>query len=209
MTRLRWQPIVHRRIVFPIPSVASADRRDFLFLHLLASALSQTTGSRVMRLGDLLVARGLATPTKVYQALQRQRAQGGRIGTHLVAMGVLSPKALMTVVSDQRDIGSAVDLCEHALTRLRTSYGDDNPQTNRARYTLSRALFAAGQPNEAAGHAEAALAALSNALGWEHQWTKDAIVHAHEVREALSQQDKLELEQSDDQEHSQRVTSNT
>ena len=41
-----------------------------------------------MRLGDILVARGMVTVAQVEEALTRQTAEGGRLGDNLVALGI-------------------------------------------------------------------------------------------------------------------------
>jgi predicted ATPase with chaperone activity len=50
-----------------------------------------------MRLGDLLVARRLVTIPDIDKALERQRAQGGRLGENLVALGLLTAEQLAAV----------------------------------------------------------------------------------------------------------------
>jgi len=47
-----------------------------------------------MRLGDLLVRVKLVSQAEVYTALDRQAAQGGRLGENLVAIGAISQEAL-------------------------------------------------------------------------------------------------------------------
>lgn len=52
-----------------------------------------------MRLGELLVGWGLATPADIAAALQRQTSQGGRIGENLVALGILTHEQLASVIN--------------------------------------------------------------------------------------------------------------
>jgi hypothetical protein len=43
-----------------------------------------------MSLGGLLVGRGLVTLDDIDVALERQRAEGGRLGDNLIALGLLT-----------------------------------------------------------------------------------------------------------------------
>ena len=52
-----------------------------------------------MQLGDMLIARGLATPTDIEAALARQVTEGGRLGENLVAMGLLTADQIAEVVN--------------------------------------------------------------------------------------------------------------
>ncbi|HXC30110.1 MAG TPA: hypothetical protein VNV38_19305 [Stellaceae bacterium] len=52
-----------------------------------------------MRLGELLVGWGLATPADVATALERQAVQGGRLGEILVAVGILTQEQLASVIN--------------------------------------------------------------------------------------------------------------
>jgi len=56
------------------------------------------------RLGELLVERGLATPSEVRQALALQKEVGGLIGALLVRLGAVSEDKLLETVSDQLGI---------------------------------------------------------------------------------------------------------
>jgi predicted ATPase with chaperone activity len=51
-----------------------------------------------MRLDEVLVARRLVTVADIEAALERQRAQGGRLGENLIALGKLSAEQLAAVV---------------------------------------------------------------------------------------------------------------
>ncbi|HEY3778280.1 MAG TPA: hypothetical protein VGL35_09490 [Rhizomicrobium sp.] len=51
-----------------------------------------------MQLGDILVAQRLVTSADIAEAMTRQRAEGGRLGENLVAMGRLAPADLEAVL---------------------------------------------------------------------------------------------------------------
>ena len=53
-----------------------------------------------MRLGDVLLMRGMVRETDLDIALERQRERGGRLGENLIALGALSPEQLHAVVED-------------------------------------------------------------------------------------------------------------
>jgi hypothetical protein len=53
-----------------------------------------------MSFGDILVAKGLASPDDIIRALEHQRANGGRIGESLVAIGVISQEQVEQVIGD-------------------------------------------------------------------------------------------------------------
>jgi hypothetical protein len=53
-----------------------------------------------MFIGDILLAQGLVTPVDVAAALDRQKAQGGRLGDNLIALGKLKPEALEAVMHE-------------------------------------------------------------------------------------------------------------
>ena len=52
-----------------------------------------------MRLGEILVGRGLVTPATIYAALERQRQGGGRLGEILVEMGAMTTAQLSSVMT--------------------------------------------------------------------------------------------------------------
>lgn len=54
-----------------------------------------------LRLGDLLLRRGLITNDQLEQALQAQRTFGGRVGTNLVEMGFITEDQLAQCLSQQ------------------------------------------------------------------------------------------------------------
>ncbi len=53
-----------------------------------------------MRLGDVLLMRGLVRSTDIDSALERQREQGGRLGDNLVALGFMTTEQLFTVMNE-------------------------------------------------------------------------------------------------------------
>ena len=53
-----------------------------------------------MSFGDILVAKGLASPDDIVRALDHQKTNGGRIGESLVALGVVTQEQVTTVISE-------------------------------------------------------------------------------------------------------------
>jgi hypothetical protein len=53
-----------------------------------------------MRLGEVLLARGLVQQADINRALTLQREKGGRLGEHLVAIRALTPEQLRGVIED-------------------------------------------------------------------------------------------------------------
>jgi hypothetical protein len=51
-----------------------------------------------MRLGEILIAQGLITPTALDKALARQREDGGRLGDNLVALGLITEAQLTAAI---------------------------------------------------------------------------------------------------------------
>jgi hypothetical protein len=51
-----------------------------------------------MRLGEILVKRELVTPAAIFDALERQKANGGRLGENLIALGHLTEEQLSSVI---------------------------------------------------------------------------------------------------------------
>jgi hypothetical protein len=127
-----------------------------------------------LRLGELLIGQGLATPDDVAAALERQKREGGRLGNHLVAMGVLTVDQLLTALRGQQEADAVLGLCAHALERSQVIYGCDHPNTHRAHYNLGRALLAAGRAADSVPHAEAAQAGHQKTLGNSHAWTQES-----------------------------------
>jgi hypothetical protein len=60
----------------------------------------EATPSKCMRLGDILLMRGLVDVDGLEAALDRQRALGGRIGESIVALGLISPDQLTAVLDE-------------------------------------------------------------------------------------------------------------
>jgi len=61
-----------------------------------------------MSLGGLLVGRGLVTLDDIDAALERQRAEGGRLGDNLIALGLLTAEELMSVINSTPPIPTAI-----------------------------------------------------------------------------------------------------
>ncbi len=53
-----------------------------------------------MLLGDILIAKGLVSDQQVAQAMERQKASGGRLGDNLVALGAVSQEQLDGILHD-------------------------------------------------------------------------------------------------------------
>jgi energy-coupling factor transporter ATP-binding protein EcfA2 len=53
-----------------------------------------------MRLGEILVGRGLVTLEGIGAATERQRTQGGRLGENLIALGLVTAEQLESVIHD-------------------------------------------------------------------------------------------------------------
>ena len=68
-----------------------------------------------MRLGEVLVLRGAATPRDIVLALERQRTLGGRLGENLVALGVISAGAIAALVAETPPIPRTIS--ETGVTR--------------------------------------------------------------------------------------------
>jgi hypothetical protein len=139
-----------------------------------------------MRLGEILVGRGLISQADLDAGLLQQRAQGGRLGNHLVALGFLTVPQLLTVLRDQKDVGAAIELCEHSLARRTETFGDAHPNTNRARCQLARTYLLGGHASEALAQAEIAVTRCHAAFGANHDLTREAEEIAAESREALA-----------------------
>src|SRR4030095_12550811 len=53
-----------------------------------------------MSFGDILVAKGLASPDDIVRALDHQKANGGRIGESVFALGVVTQEQVTSVISE-------------------------------------------------------------------------------------------------------------
>src|SRR5579862_275427 len=144
-----------------------------------------------MRLGEMLIIQGLATQAEIDAALARQQRFGGRIGTHLIALGVLTADQLLHALSSQHASGAVVDLCLPAMEGLESEYGADHPNSFRAHYNLARALLAVGKATDALPHAEAALAGHRASLGSDHPSTINAAQLVIDVQRASHLANKL------------------
>jgi type II secretion system (T2SS) protein E len=60
-----------------------------------------------MRLGELLLQENLVTPQALEEALESQVVHGGRLGTNLVELGLLSEQDLARVLGKQHNVASA------------------------------------------------------------------------------------------------------
>jgi hypothetical protein len=149
-----------------------------------------------MRIGEILIGQGLCTSADIDAAVAHQREHGGRLGTSLVALKVLTVEQLLSVLRGQQEADSALQLCERTLRRWQGSYGPTHPNTHRARYNLARALLVAGRATDSVAHAEAALAGHVAALGPDHAWTRESQQFAADVRGAAARVSQGELSQN-------------
>ena len=53
-----------------------------------------------MRLGDILLMRGMVRPAELEAAVERQRQQGGKLGENLIALGFMTTEQLYGVIED-------------------------------------------------------------------------------------------------------------
>jgi hypothetical protein len=72
------------------------------------------------------------------------------------------------------------------LERWERTHGRNYPNTHRARYSYARTLLAAGRADEAARHAEAALAGFRATVGEQHAWIGDALQLVVNARRAVT-----------------------
>jgi hypothetical protein len=121
-----------------------------------------------MRFGELLVIQGLVTPDDVDAALERQKREPGRIGSHLVEIGAITAGKLADVLP--------------RLLRWQAMHDPSHPSEHRARYSYARALLAAGRRAEAIKHAEAALGGYRATVGEKHVWTHEVMRLIQEVQ---------------------------
>ena len=64
------------------------------------------TGVMAVRLGELLLREKRVTPAQLQEALNHQRANGGRLGASLVKLGILSDEDITLVLSRQYGVPS-------------------------------------------------------------------------------------------------------
>jgi hypothetical protein len=138
-----------------------------------------------VRLGQMLVRRGLISPAELDLALARQAERGGRLGSHLIALGLLTPNELAALLRVQREVEAALPGARRALAKLEAGFGDAHPNTLRARYNLARLLLVAGEPEAASRQAETALASYTRLYGAKHHWTRDCARLAAQAKAAL------------------------
>ena len=117
-----------------------------------------------MRVGEILVDLGHASPPQVRTALTRQRQGGGHIGTILVAMGAITVDQLFAALQVQRR--KEVADCEHTLEHSQAEYGPMHQNTSLAHYDLARALCDAGRAADAVPHAKAAFTGFVASEGY-------------------------------------------
>lgn len=146
-----------------------------------------------MRIGEILIGQGLCTSADIDAAVAHQRENGGRLGTSLVALKVLTVEQLLSVLRGQQEADSALQLCEHTLRRWEGCYGPAHPNTHRARYNLARASMIAGRATDSLAHAEAALAGHAAALGPDHPWTQESRQLAADLRAAAARVSRGEV----------------
>ncbi len=139
-----------------------------------------------MRLGEMAVSRGLATAAEIDTALHHQQAEGGRLGSHLIAMGVLTSDQLFSLLREQHEIQVTLPFCETSVSRWEKEFGTDHPSTGRMRCNLARVLLAAGRPADALTQGRAALAAHKTVLGSGHPWTIESARVTTEALNALN-----------------------
>jgi hypothetical protein len=142
-----------------------------------------------MRLGEMLVGQGLATQAEIDAAMERQRDEGGRLGNHLVALGVLTVGQLLGILRDQKDIDAVIELCEDTVAERTEKFGEAHLATLRARCRLARAYLLGGRHADALREATIAAERYRAAFGAEHAATRDAEELAVEARQALAQSD--------------------
>ncbi len=62
-----------------------------------------------MSFGDILVAKGLASPEDIVRAVDHQKANGGRIGESLVALGVVTQEQVSEVIGEAPAVPLTLD----------------------------------------------------------------------------------------------------
>jgi type IV pilus assembly protein PilB len=58
------------------------------------------------KLGEILVRENLVTPQQLREALDYQKTSGGRLGTNLVKLGIISDDVITAVLSRQYGVPS-------------------------------------------------------------------------------------------------------
>jgi hypothetical protein len=142
-----------------------------------------------MRVGEILVDLGHASPPQVRTALTRQRQRGGHIGTILVAMGAITVDQLFAALQVQRR--KEVADCEHTLEHSQAEYGPMHQNTSLAHYDLARALCDAGRAADAVPHAKAAFTGFVASEGYYGNRSRSAARLLFEAR-AIAKSKRLE-----------------
>ncbi len=62
-----------------------------------------------MNIGNLLVAKGLASPEAINQAIDHQKVNGGRLGDSIVALGFLTKSQIDTVLADAPQVPTTLE----------------------------------------------------------------------------------------------------
>lgn len=80
-----------------------------------------------MRLGDILVARGMVSIDDIGQAVARQQTEGGRLGDNLIALGLLTQEQFEEVIHDTPQspktmIGTGIPMANLMTLLMRTFY---------------------------------------------------------------------------------------
>lgn len=127
-----------------------------------------------MLLGEMLVVRGLATPSQIAAALEHQAAQGGRLGAILIGMGVLTSTQLLQFLREQKEVRVTLPFCQQTLERWEEQLGAAHPSTTRVRYNLARVLLVDGRPEEALALSEKAHEMSCLIYGPAHPSTEEA-----------------------------------
>ena len=89
-----------------------------------------------MRLGDILVARGMVSVNGVEQAIARQQTEGGRLGDNLIALGLLTQEQFEEVIHDTPQspktmIGTGIATANLMTLLLRTMYVEQLKTTSQ------------------------------------------------------------------------------
>jgi len=87
-----------------------------------------------MRLGDILVARGLVSLEGIEEATARQKTAGGRLGDNLIALGLVTPEQLDAIMhatpaapTSVADLGVTVNTLLSLLTKFMYLQGKETP----------------------------------------------------------------------------------
>jgi hypothetical protein len=95
-----------------------------------------------VKLGEILVARGLVTPDQVDDALFSQRQYGGRLGTNLIELGYISDDDLARCLSEQLNVPYARP---QALAAIANEVIAKLPRKVAEKYRIVPLKFQAGE----------------------------------------------------------------